>query len=298
MGSNSALSSVVKPLYRLSFAILPALAAPVFSAEQSKSQDVHVSPAKSDQSGFLVHSVTSPYQLGTTTVRVLLPERLETSRKYRVLYVLPVEAKDGDRYGNGLKTVRDRGLHDRFGMIAVAPTFTDLPWYADHPTDPTIRHESYLLKVAVPFIDRTYPALAEPKGRLLVGFSKSGWGAFSLLLRNPETFGAAAAWDAPIMLDAPKRFRSGPIFGTQANFDEYHIPTLLKQRAELLKKTHRLTLLGYGAFREQHREAHDLMNELDIPHTYRDGPERTHRWESGWLDEAVELLAAPAQQQP
>jgi len=29
----------------------------------------------------------------------------------------------------------------------------------------------------------TYPAKTEPGGRLLLGFSKSGWGTFSLLLR-------------------------------------------------------------------------------------------------------------------
>ena len=35
---------------------------------------------------------------------------------------------------------------------------------------------------------------------------------------------------------------------------------------------------------------HWLLEELGIPHVYRDGPKRAHHWESGWLDETVELL--------
>ena len=58
------------------------------------------------------------------------------------------------------------------------------------------------------------PADPEPHARLLLGFSKSGWGAFSLLLRYPERFGKAAAWDAPLMQERPDRFGMGEILGT------------------------------------------------------------------------------------
>ena len=51
-----------------------------------------------------------------------------------------------------------------------------------------------------------------------IGFSKSGWGAFSLLLRHPEVFGRAAAWDAPLMLEQPNRYGMGAVFGSQENF--------------------------------------------------------------------------------
>ena len=35
---------------------------------------------------------------------------------------------------------------------------------------------------------------------------------------------------------------------------------------------------------------HALLDELKIPHEYRDGPLRKHDWHSGWVSEAVELL--------
>jgi hypothetical protein len=253
-----------------------------------------VSPAVKTESGILIHTVRSEYQAAATKIKVLLPGALDLVARHRVLYVLPVEPLDGVRWGDGLREVKNHDLHNRFGVICVEPTFSDLPWYADHPTIATRRQESYLLKVVVPFIDRTYPTLARPDGRWLLGFSKSGYGAFSLLLRNPEVFGRAAAWDAPLMMERPDRYGMGDIFGTQENFEKYQISTLLRQRAAGLSPSVRLVHFGYGGFREHHQSAHKLMEKLGIAHQYRDGPKREHSWHSGWLSEALEMLAGKA----
>jgi S-formylglutathione hydrolase FrmB len=255
-------------------------------------EGVTISEAKADPSGVLVHEVRSPYQTRTTQIRVLMPGKAEKGKKYPVVYVLPVEAGTENRYGDGLKEVQKLDLHNTLNAVFVAPTFSHLPWYADHPTKPDIRQESYLLKVVVPFVDKTYPVKPETGGRLLLGFSKSGWGAWSLLLRNPDVFGKAAAWDAPLMLDAPGKYGSGDIFGTPDNFERYRVSKLLADKADALQKGTRLILLGYGNFRPEHEKAHALLDKLKIGHEYRDGPARKHDWHSGWVKEAVELLVA------
>jgi enterochelin esterase-like enzyme len=181
-------------------------------------------------------------------------------------------------------------LPNKLKAVFVAPTFSHLPWYADHPTKADVRQETYFLKVVVPSIEKTYPVQTEARGRLLLGFSKSGWGAFSLLLRHPDVFGRAAAWDAPLMMDRPGHYGSGDTFGTPENFEKYQISKLLKAQAEKLQKEKRLILLGYGNFREQHQKAHDLMSELKVAHEFQDGPARKHDWHSGWVAEATELL--------
>ena len=247
-----------------------------------------------DDGGFQLHTVRSPYQAGTTKIRVLLPDAFDKSQRYRVLYVLPVEALDGQRWGNGLKTIRKAGLHNRHKLVCVAPTFSHLPWYADHPSDPMIRQESYLTRVVLPLVEKNYPVIPGRAGRLLVGFSKSGWGAFTLLLRNPEVFAAAAAFDAPLALDRPGPYGSGPIFGSRENFEKYRVESLLKKNAGRLGSQKRLALLGYyGNFRSHHLKAHGWMDALKIAHHWRDGPKRQHSWDSGWLPEAAALLAKP-----
>lgn len=249
-----------------------------------------ISEGKSDSAGILVHAVECEYQDKPTTIRVLLPGKLEEGRRYPVLYVLPVEAGDGRRYGDGLLEVKKRGLHDKYGLLAVQPTFARLPWYADHPNDAKVRQESYFLKVVLPFIEGKYPVLAKPEGRLLLGFSKSGWGTFSLLLRHPDVFGKAAAWDAPLDLDRPGKYGSGDIFGGSDNFQRYCITKLLEERAGTLSGGRRLAVLGYGNFRKEHQAVHDLMDKLKIAHEYQDGPRRSHDWHSGWVAGAVEFL--------
>lgn len=256
------------------------------------------SEAGTDADGFIVHVVESPRQRGSTKLRVLRPAKLGKAERCRVVYVLPVEALDGRRYGDGLAEIRKLGLHDRHRLICVYPTFSQTPWYADHPTDARIRQESYLVRDVVPFVERTYPVLARPAGRLLLGFSKSGWGAWSLLLRHPDVFGKAAAWDAPLTKARPDAWGMGPIFGTQANFAKYHVPSLLDRAAGRLGKAARLGLFGYGNFRAHHRRTREKLLSLKIAHVDRDGPRRRHHWAGGWLAEAVEFLAARPAQRP
>lgn len=267
-----------------------ATAQPTSKLDISKDDLTKISEAREDANGVLVHEVQSPYQAGTTHIKVLAPDQLEKGRRYPVVFVLPVEAGNESRYGEGLKEIRKLHLHNQYKAVFVAPTFSHLPWYADHPTNAEVRQEAYFLKVVVPFVEKNYPVRAEVEGRWLLGFSKSGWGAYSLLLRHPEVFGKAAAWDAPLMMDRPGRYGSGDIFSTPENFEGYRISKLLEARADKLQKEKRLILLGYGNFRDDHQKAHALMEKLKIAHEYRDGPARKHDWHSGWVAEATELL--------
>jgi enterochelin esterase-like enzyme len=148
--------------------------------------------------------------------------------------------------------------------------------------------------VVIPYVEARYPAIKERSGRLLIGFSKSGWGAFSLLLRHPDTFAGAAAWDAPLMKASPDQFGMGPVFETQENFERYQLTRLLRQQAPRLRKEARLIHIGHGNFREHHEQFETLLTELRIPHQYQDGPKRKHDWHSGWLPKAADMLFAAA----
>ncbi len=238
------------------------------------------------------HIIRSPRQAGETLVRVFTPNGKNVEHPLRTLYVLPVEAGVETRWGDPVKEVRDLGVANKHGFVVVLPTFSALPWYADHPSERTLRQEAYLLQDVLPLVESEYPVSTEPEGRLLVGFSKSGWGAWSLLLRHPEIFGAAAAWDAPLMQAAPDKYGMAPVFGSQENFETYRLSILVRRRADLLRRSCRLVLTGYAAeFREHHVSMHRLLDGLGVPHIYRDGPQRKHHWQSGWLEESVSMLA-------
>ncbi|MBC7965987.1 MAG: hypothetical protein H7Z17_08690, partial [Fuerstia sp.] len=213
----------------------------------------------------IVHQVNSTRQSSMTSVRVLLPDRLPEvgEPSLPVVYVLPVEAGDGTRWGDSLAEVQKRDLHNKHHVVCVFPTFADLPWYADHPEKTQLQQEAYLLQDVLPLVEQNHPVLRTREGRLLVGFSKSGWGAWSLLLRHPDVFYRAAAFDAPLMMDAPGKYGSGPIFGTADNFRKYRISSLLEQRATDLRKVpSRLMLIGKGNFYPEHVQVKHRMETL------------------------------------
>jgi hypothetical protein len=243
-----------------------------------------------DASGVLVHRVRSAYQAGETEIRVLIPPDLAADEKCRVLFVLPVEPGMGQRWGDPMVELQKLQIPARYRLICVYPTFSDWPWYADHPSDGAIRQETYFIQVVLPMIQRTYPVQDGRAGRLLVGFSKSGWGAFALLLRHPDLFDRAAAWDAPLNKQAPDQFGMDKIFATQENFARYQLSRLLVERAADVRDGQRLIHLGFGNFREHHRAFEQLLLQHQITHFYHDGPHREHHWSSGWLPEAIELL--------
>jgi len=136
-----------------SFLLLPLIGLTGSATLAAEEPETVISEAVKDDNGFLIHSITSPYQAGTTHVRVLLPERMDPGKRYTVLYVLPVEAGQGSQYGDGLQEIKRRHIHSRHDLICVAPTFSHLPWYADHPTDAEIRQETYFIKTVVPLVE-------------------------------------------------------------------------------------------------------------------------------------------------
>jgi hypothetical protein len=119
--------------------------------------------------------------------------------------------------------------------------------------------------------------IKKPEGRLLVGYSKSGCGAMTLLLRYPEIFGKAAVWDAPLMYDdIRKMLGSGlvEVLGTDENFEKYFFPRLLKRWVAILRdQTPRLILLGYGELKNHVEQAHVFMESLGIPHIFENNIE-------------------------
>ncbi len=243
------------------------------------------------------HRIASPYQADSTTIRVLLPDKILPGEVYSVLYILPVIENDNRRYGDGLEEVMKYDFHNKYKLICVAPEFTAKPWYCDHSTDMGRQDESHFLKTVIPFIDKNYPSLNTTEGRLLMGFSKSGWGAFTLILRNPHLFHKAAGWDSGIRVDTgpiseeERTERIETLFGGASNFEKYRITTLLKERGSGLGDESRLFYYNTEGKRGPGgAEIHQLMVQLGIPHLYLYEPHRKHSWDSGWIPEAVRFL--------
>ncbi len=230
------------------------------------------------------HSLNSRWQAHPTLVRVATPPTINAATT--ITFVLPVEPDDHAQYGDGFAQFVALRWHEQLNTIVAAPTFSAMPWYGDHPTTHTLQQARYLMQDVVPLLNRYYGR----RKRLLLGFSKSGVGALSLLLRHMDQFYAAAVWDAPLMVEAPDQWEMASIFGTAEQYARFRVKTLLADHAPTLKQRRRFALHGYGIYRDHMIAAHDYLNALGVPHEFACADYHDHRWDSGWLPACAAAL--------
>jgi len=251
----------------------------------------------------------SEYLWGKNLTAVLLPDDFDRSRKYPVVYLLPVEEGSETQYGDSIALARGMDAHNRYGAIFAAPTFDTLPWYGSHATNPLIRHDEYMVRDLVPMIEQRWPTTGTAEGRLLIGFSKSGCGAFTLMARHPEVFGYAASWDAPLMLgpEGYGCFSTDRHFGTREQFSRYLVPGLLRANAAEFTGRTRLVVAGANLFGDWPKghyagvnhtaEAHVYMEGLGIRHSYLGDVYAEHAWNEIWMRPVLDALLELAREQ-
>eukprot|EP01050_Picozoa_sp_SAG11_P020706 SAG11_NODE_3539_length_2381_cov_2.118755_1_plen_375_part_00 len=174
-------------------------------------------PMLDNSTGSYFVNVSAPaYQAGPNALEVLLPSRPGTTGGI----VLALPPSVGDSTGSpstAIQLVRAAGWHDRHNVAVVTPAFSLTPWFADRGGgggggggggsgggSVPVRQEAYLLQVVLPYLQGgglgSLGGVTLAGNVSLLGFSKSGWGAFSLIARNPTRFHRAALWDTPSML--------------------------------------------------------------------------------------------------
>lgn len=253
-----------------------------------------------DESGVRRFSVVSDF-LGPepTIVRVVEPTAPVGNVPRRLLYVLPVEpgvTTEASAFSDGLTELQRLNVSNRYGLTLIAPSFNMVPWYGDHDSDPHRRMESFIVDDLVPLGDTLLPGGTPPR-RWLIGFSKSGFGALTLILRHPDVFARAAAWDAPAQLhDMSIGMEMPDNFGTEDNFAQYRILDLLRANRDAFATVNRLWISGDdSSWTADMLRLHAQMTELGILHTFSHVNVRlVHSWYGGWLERAVRALVEQA----
>lgn len=240
-----------------------------------------VEAPRRDPLGVLSFSVSSDSQAAPVAVRILEPQPMPA--RQRLLLTLPIS---GDQYGDEVAEIYTAGLHDQYGFIVVSPEQTDHSWWCNHPIDPHRAQERFMLDGLVPWLTERYPAAT---GRCLLGFSRTGQGALSLLLRNPETFAAAACFDAPLYVTHLDHYFMADAYGTWENYLAHRFHDLVAARARELGRP-RVALMGHHMFKRHMRQAQARMTSLGLPVHSLDVAWPAHAWFGGWLPEAVALL--------
>ena len=248
-----------------------------------------------DADGVLWYEVRSPHNgPGAHFLRVLPPTNPAPGVAHNFLYTLPVQPEQRTTYGDGLETLLDLGAHDRYNVTIIVPSFAVDPWYADNANDPRRRYESFMTKDLAPWVTRNLARTGDEQNWLL-GFSKSGYGAATLLLRNPDVFTSAASFDFPARMANYKDFEgsSKRVYGTNANFQANYRLThsfVNTRKAPFLTKN-RIWIGGGETFPEHVDDYDALLTEVGIAHTTAISEPIPHVWHGGWVPTALNALS-------
>ena len=254
-----------------------------------------VTPLQTDGRGVTWYDATSAYNgPGSTILRVLPPTSPAPGMRRRFIYVLPVEpAVDlQSKVGDGLEELLALNVHNEYNAHIIAPSFKAVPWYADHDSITDRQYESFMVRDLVPWVQVNLSVTGKEE-HWLIGFSKSGFGAVTLLLRNPTVFNAAAVWDFPAARSHPYEWNMLDNYGTNANFQNNYRLTgdWIAARPAPFQTAPRLWLSDdYGAltFRDEVLAFAERLQANDVQFVLAEGgATRPHSWTSGWLPEAV-----------
>jgi 20S proteasome alpha/beta subunit len=242
-----------------------------------------------DADGAQLYSVTwANSGLQPIAVRVLQPENPSTDYTHSFLFALPVEGGLAQStYGSGLDELQKLDVQDQYNATIIEPIFPMDSWYANSGTNATINYETFTATILTAWADSTFATTGDEKN-LLLGFSKSGYGALDLLFKHPGVFDAAAVFDFPANMNAYDNYgtSSANDYGTDLNFqDNYRIDQdFLDTWKAPFTAEDRILISEGPAFTTQVTDFDSLLTSNGIKHTLLTNQvSDAHTWYSGWL---------------
>ena len=221
-------------------------------------------------------------------VRVLAPDNPSPDYPHSFLFALPAEAGLDPAGGSGLDELQQLGVQNQYNATIIEPIFPINSWYADNPTDPTIDYETFAATFLPQWVDSTLATTGDEKN-LLIGFSKSGYGALDLLFKHPAVFEAAAAWDFPADMTSYEDWGASTDYGTEANFqDNYRLTgSFIDALKAPFTTENRIWFSGYSIFPTDVTDFDTLLTSEGVLHTLGTESVAGHAWDGGWLPNAV-----------
>jgi len=251
---------------------------------------IQVQYQSTDSNGVQHYQVTSPDNgPGPQSMEVLQPSNPAAGVAHNFLYVLPIAPGDD----GGLQVIQSLNLQNQYNLTVIVPSFSINPWYADNPLDANLHEDTFMAMDLQPWVKANLSTTGSEQ-HWLIGFSKSGIGGQTLILRHPDKFTLAATWDFPADMTAYDQFgtNSSDSYGTDANFQANYRLTaaFVAAHAAPFKANNRIWIGGYQVFQQDMADYDALLTAQGIQHTTETPTSMPHDWDSGWITIALSAL--------
>lgn len=122
---------------------------------------------------------------------VMLPQAMDAKKRYPALYLIPGYGSNDDK-----RRERARIMH----QAMTAPPWSEVIFVYLKGASPGGHHVfadsanngpwgRALVEELIPYLEKRYPMMGKPEGRLLTGHSSGGWASLWLQLNHPDFFG-------------------------------------------------------------------------------------------------------------
>ncbi len=187
------------------------------------------------------------------------------------LIFLPATEPDDTTYGSIPKQIE---THPNVTLYPLR--FPHMVWYNQAVRDQAIRQIDAL----------------QLDSFILVGFSKSGLGAWNIARSIPDRVDATILFDAPVTRTEVPPWGADPFYPTQESWlADLPIRGVSDFKAALPPR-HRLILISGANFPDEMAALSHALIAAHVEQTFLPRPHLSHHWNSGWIEEALEVLTS------
>ena len=129
---------------------------------------------------------------------------------------------------------------------------------------------------------------------VLVGFSKSGLGAWNIARTIPDLVSGTIIFDAPVARESLPSWGTSPFYEDDASWQEDLPLHTIEEFQTVMPETHQLVLISGTGFHDEMCQLSDELTKIGSRHAFLPRPHLKHHWNSGWIEEGLNTMVEPS----
>jgi len=125
---------------------------------------------------------------------------------------------------------------------------------------------------------------------VLIGFSKSGLGAWNITRQMPDLVSATIIFDSPMTRESLPSWGTSPFYQDDLAWQKDLPANSIDHFCDVTKKDHQLILISSSSFHNEMLELSTQLEDRNYSHHFLNRHDLEHHWNSGWIEDGLNLL--------
>ena len=130
----------------------------------------------------------------------------------------------------------------------------------------------------------------------LVGFSKSGLGVWNIVRTIPNCISSAIIFDAPVAREVRPEWGTAPFYEDDVSWLQGLPIRTVEDFQAVAPRTLKLVLISGEMFHKDMSMLARALSNTTVSHVFLPRPDLKHHWQSGWIEEGLNILLEQPEQ--